>query len=131
MTHTAWRKHLRDPPGISSQGTALPRTADIIRSIFLSPDMTSARYTYLISTTCLTLVSGLKAALEQPAGQLHSTMLSIQVVTQLPALASGAWLALEVEGREPRGTGCHLVASGDLLTPLTSEQTQSLTMCLP
>jgi hypothetical protein len=117
MAHAAWRKHFRDPPGISSQGTALLRTADIIRSVFLRHDMTSARYTYVISTTCLTLVSCLKPALEQPAGQLHTTVLSIQVrvVTQLPALAFGAWLALLVEGREPRGLGCHLVDSGDLL----------------
>lgn len=78
MTHAAWTEHLGDPPGIFSQGTALLRTADIRRSIFLSPDMTSARYTYVISTTCLTLVSCLKPTLEQPAGQLLSTVLSIQ-----------------------------------------------------
>lgn len=40
-----------------------------------------------------------------------------------PTLASGAWLALVAEGREPEGPAYHLVASGDLLAPLTSEQT--------
>lgn len=125
MTNVAWRKHLRDLPHIFSQGTALLKTADIIRSIFLSPAMTYARYTYVISTTCLTLVFCLKPTLEWPAGQLHSTLLSIQtrVVTQLSALASEAWLALVAEDREPGGPDCHFVASGDLLTPLTSEQT--------
>lgn len=79
MTHPAWRKHLRDSLCIFSHEIALPRTAEV-RSVFLSPDMTSARCTYVISTTCLTLVLCLK-----PTRQLHSAMLSIQitVVTQL------------------------------------------------
>lgn len=40
-----------------------------------------------------------------------------------PTLASGAWLALVAEDREPKGPAYHLVASGDLPAPLTSEQT--------
>lgn len=100
MAHAAWRKHFRDPPGISSQGTALLRTADIIRSVFLRHDMTSARYTYVISTTCLTLVSCLKPALEQPAEATHHCALYPSQSGD-PASSPGFWsLACSTGGRQ-------------------------------
>lgn len=106
MTHPAWRKHLRDSLCIFSHTIALPRRAEV-RYIFLSPDMTSARCTYVISTTCLTLVSCLKPTLEQAARQKTATPFCALYPNHsgdpAPTLASGARFALVAEGREPKG----------------------------
>lgn len=112
MTHVTWKKHLRDPPGIFSQGTTLLRTADIVRSISLSPDMTSARYgiCHLNHMPDLSLPSEANSGAGLRTATLHCALCPNQ--SGDPASSPGFWSLACSGGRRQGAKGARLSSCG-------------------
>ena len=114
----------------STKKWSLPSTAEVIKSIFINPDVNSARDTCVISTTGPTLVSLLKPAPEQPGDNLpHPAVCPNHSGDPVPPHHGVLEPALTKESREPKGPGSHPLGSGDHHSPGTIVQIPSANPC--